>query len=255
MASTREAAAWKVLFYARLYSKNRVHNISQNMTSIRDGWSSNVNAMAAAMSGNRCLTQNCETLAKQTAIAWLKANNVPYTAPTPPKLVRSPCRPQKTARDAGFKVLYYLKHNHGLDFIGDSRLFLRTIYPTNEAVLQDIIHNWSDCNRKIQVNLDCNNNCINQVCEDCARKVAAAWVKANPFKASGGSTGGAQQKQQQDKSVDADCNQYGFFKGACVAWKSISKGTEGALQNPLTQYLPIMLIGMGFLAILMLAKK
>jgi hypothetical protein len=220
------------------------------MKNILGGYRSATSQMAAAMSGcNKCATQTCEDLAKLVAHKWLASWKIPEG---PPKANQRGCSP--SAMDAAYKVAWYIDNYGGVDLRGN----LTTKYnsPANNEALRGIIKNWSQCIGVIQTNLNCNGNCATQACEQCAKDVAKAWIKANPNKVASDSSGGAHPKKQtKTTDTDADCDQFGPFKGVCVAWKGFSKGVEGAAQNPLNQYMPLMLLGFGMVAVIILLKK
>jgi len=264
MPSSLECAAWKVLYYARLYSGNRVHNISQNMTSIRDGYKSSISKMAAAMTGcDKCGTVVCESLAKTVAHAWLKANKVPDNS-VPGSGTSSPssgCATPATSMDAAYKIAYYIDYYGGVNLKGNPAFSVLFSGPNNSELL-GIISGYPQAIATIRNGLLCSNHgkCATVACENAAKAAAQSWLKSHPYQASGG-TKGAGAQAPRPTGTDSDCYHYGgdwlggALDGLCTAGKKATKGAEAGVQNPLNQYLPIMLVGMGFLAIMILFKK
>ena len=261
MPASKECAAAKVLYYARLYSGRQLAE-NANYANIINGWSTSINRMATLLTScNKCGTVECENLAKNVAIAWLKAFKIPVKTgiPAPPKAV-SPCSTPPTSMNAAYKVATYINYYGGIDLKQTNPAFSTHLISTaDKNALQAIINGYPTNIATIRNNLNCaGTTCKNQACEDAARGVAKHWLGQHPYQASGGTKGGGS-TAPKPTGPDADCVNYGglggIADGACVAFKKLTKGAEAGVQNPLTQYLPIMLIGMGFLAILMLAKK
>ena len=228
------------------------------MTSIRGGYLDSMRRMAAAMTScNKCGTVACENLAKQVAHAWLKANKITDTTLTA-GAVGSTC-PSRSISENEAAGLILNKVYDTCNF-GKGTLSSRA---DNQA-LGKIKSGWYGAVGNIRSSLakgDCYG--VNRH-RDAA---ASAFTKAlgcqniHDGTVSGGSAGSGGSSTPKPTGTDTDCNNYGgawlggILDGWCVAVKKLTKGAEAGIQNPLTQYLPIMLIGMGFLAILMLAKK
>lgn len=252
----RNCAAAKVLYYARLYSGRQLAE-SANYANIVNGWTTSINRMVNLMTScNKCGTVECENLAKQVAHAWLKAFNIPESgASTEPKGCSTPA----TSMDAAYKIAYYIDYYGGVNLKGNPAFSVLFSGPNNSELL-GIINGYKTSIATIRGGLKCTDHrtCATVTCENTAKLVAQAWLKAHPYQASGGTKGGGSTAPKAT-GTDADCSNYlglgGIADGLCVNFKKLTKGAEAGVQNPLTQYLPIMLIGMGFLAILMLAKK
>ncbi len=230
------------------------------MTSIRDGYPSSINKIWSELwTCDKCNTTQCEDLAKSVAHAWLKANKIPEIRGVPAAASKpAPCASAPSALDAAHKVAYYIDLYGGINLKGNPAFSVLFSGPDNNE-LRGIISGYPQCITTIRTNLDCSHQkCKTVACENCAKSIANAWLKNHPYQASGGTKGGGKQAPKPT-GTDSDCSNYlglgGALDGLCSAGKKLTKGAEAGVQNPLTQYLPIMLIGMGFLAILMLAKK
>jgi|SRR6185436_12125623 len=260
--ASKECAAAKVLYYARLYSGRQLAE-NANYANIINGWSTSINRMAVLMpSCNKCGTVECENLAKNVAIAWLKAFKIPLKSgtPTPPKPV-SPCSNPPSNMDAAYKVATYINYYGGIDLKQTNPAFSTHLISTaDKNALQAIINGYTTNIGIIRNNLNCSDHgkCNNKACEDAARGIAQNWLGHHPYQASGGTKGGGS-TTPKPTGPDADCSNYlgagGVLDGLCTAAKKLTKGAEAGVQNPLNQYLPIMLVGMGFLAIMILAKR
>ena len=100
-------------------------------------------------------------------------------------------------------------------------------------------------------------NDIRVNCDTCNR-ARSKWLSENKGGGGGSSGGGG---GSGSGGVDADCDNYPLGKGLCVLGKSFTKGITGVgeaaggwAQNPLTQFMPIMLIGGGIMLLAIMAK-
>ena len=229
-----------------------------------NGWPDSINKIwGALLTCDKCNTTQCEDLAKSVAHAWLKAYKIPEkpgTSSTPASR-STPCPNPPSNMDAAYKVATYINYYGGIDLKQTNPAFSTHFISTADTnALKGIIAGYQTNINVIRVNLKCSDHgkCNNITCENAARGVAKHWLGQHPYQASGGTKGGGS-TAPKPTGPDADCSNYlglgGVADGLCVSFKKLTKGAEAGVQNPLTQYLPIMLIGMGFLAILMLAKK
>ena len=211
---------------------------------------------------DKCATTTCENLAKTVAKAWLKKKGIPIVKSDPsPPTSKTGCSNPASSLDAAHKAAFYIDYYGGVN-IRDEPWYGPLFGSSNNKSLQAIISSYQTCIKTIREGLSCadHRKCVTKSCEQCAQDVAKKWLASHPYEASGGTKGGAPAKPKAT-GVDADCENFGgeWLGGAldwiCINGKGASKGAKDAFQNPLNQYLPLMMLGFGMVAVIIILRK